>query len=250
MEHDKLRILRKALTIVCFVLFFTTAGLIMIKSQIKTVVLDYYGYVQEINTLSANVENIFIENKIAFNLDDHVEPSMTSSIENGTVIKISSNVEMAKIDTDKIINEYSPSIAKLEEVVEDIPFQEENVDNANLEKGKTNIIQEGKLGKKSIKYIVRYENNKEIKRDEIGTNIIEQAENKVVEVGTKVVLASRSKEVQAMAAQSVPEGFKQYNIALPLEQQQYAYKVSQKYGIEYELFLAIMYRESSYNPNL
>ncbi len=248
MKQDKLHILRKSLIILCLVLFFATAGLILVKTQIRTVKLDYYGNVKTIYTLSSNIENFLIENKIVLNNNDQILPSIDAVISDGMEIKVSAKSELAKIDIQKIVNEYSPVIAKLEEVVEDIPFAEEKVDNSNLEKGKTTVIQEGENGKQSVKYVVRYENGEEVKREHIETNVISEAKNKVVEVGTKVVLASRSQVVQTMAAMKVPDGFRKYNISLPLEQQEYAYKICQKYGIEYELFLAVMYKESGFNP--
>lgn len=249
MEQDKLYILRKTLIVLCLVFFFSTVGLFLVKTQIKTIVLDYHGSVKEINTLSASVESFLIENNIVLNENDNVYPTLNTFLENGTKIKISSNINLAKIDVNKIINEYTPVIAKIEEVIEEIPFKEENVESSELEKGKTNVVQEGQNGKQSLKYIVRYENNEEVRREHIETEVIAESKNKVVEVGTKVVIASRSSIVQSLSAQQVPSTFTKYNISLPLEQQEYAYKICQNYGIEYELFLAIMYKESSFNPN-
>lgn len=249
MEKDKLYILRRTLSILCFILFVATFGIILIKTQIKRVKLDYYGKIVEINTLSYNVSNFLTQNNISLGDNDVVEPSVDSAIKNDSIVKIYAKKELAKIDIDEISNKYTPIIAKIEEVIEDIPFSEENVDNDKLEKGKTNVVQEGENGKKSTTFVVRYENNEEVERKHIQTNVIQEAKNKVVEIGTKVVLASRSQLVQNLTAMEVPSTFKKYNISLPEEQQEYAYKICQQYGIEYELFLAVMYKESGFNPN-
>ena len=250
MKEDKLHLLRKTFIIICLILLFTTAGLFLVKTQIKTVTLDYYGNKQTINTLAGDINAFLLQNKIVLNQNDKVYPVGNTQIENGLEIKIYSDVSLAKIDIDKQKSEFSPMVAKVEEVIETIPFEEEKRDNPTIIRGTENTVQEGKEGKKSVKYIVRYNNDKEIQRAQVNSEVLIAAQNKIIDVGTKLpVTASRSSIVQSVASQPVTEGFKQYNIRLPLEQQQYAYNICQKYGIQYELFLAIMYKESGFNPN-
>ena len=130
----------------------------------------------------------------------------------------------------------------------------ENKDFTKLKKyliiGTRNTVQVGMEGQKSTKYLVKYNKGEEIYRAELSTEILKDAVNQVVEVGTKLDLsASRSAVVQSIGAIPTDEGFKEYNIALPVEQQQYAYNVCKKYGVQYELLLAIMYKESGFNPS-
>ena len=250
MKEDKLHILRSSLTVVCLILIFSTIGLFMISTQIKTVTLDYYGSKKEIKTLATNVNDFLLQNKIVLGVEDVVLPEKNTLLEKHNEIKIYSDKKLAKIDIDTLRQKHTPIIAKMEQIEENLPFSEERKDNAAIERGKENVLQEGVEGKKATEFLVRYENDKEIERIQVGEKIISDPQNKVIEVGTKLTLnVSRSNLVQSVVSEGNTEGFRSYNIALPIEQQQYAYNISKRYGIQYELFLAVMYKESGFNPN-
>ena len=67
-------------------------------------------------------------------------------------------------------------------VESEIPFEVEIIEDPEMEAGKTEVVQEGKLGKKET--IVTIENSKEVSREE---NIIEKPVKKIIKVGTKNV---------------------------------------------------------------
>lgn len=252
MEKDKIYTFRKFLSIIVCIMIFTTLGLFLVNTQVKTVNFDYYGKTLTVKTLSSTVEDFIIQNNIVVSKNDLILPDLKTYIDNGSIISISSCKEYSKIDVDNIISENKPMIAKVEEVIEEIPFNEESRSNSSVDRGITNVVKEGKYGQKSTKYLVKYDGDVEIERAKIGTETIIEAQNKVVEVGTKLpVLASRSSLVESVAAEipTAEDGFVAYNISLPVEQQQYAYNICKKYGIEYELFLAVMYQESRFNPS-
>lgn len=248
MKEDKLHILRKTLTIICLILIFSTIGLFMISSQIKTVTLDYYGNEKKIKTLASDVNDFLIQNKIILGENDVIVPERTAMIQKNAKIKISTNKELAKINIEEIKASHMPMIAKMEQIEEAVPFSEEKRDNPAIQRGTENTIQEGVEGKKATEFLVRYKNNKEINRVQVGQKLIAEPQNKIIEVGTKITLTtSRSKIVQSVVSQGNTEGFKQYNIGLSVDEQQYAYNISKRYGIQYELFLAVMYKESRFN---
>ena len=252
MKDDKAYIVRKVLVIVTLIMIVSTLGLFMVTTQINTVSLDYYGTETTVKTLASSVQDFLIENNIIINDEDTVYPAMNAVLANGSEIKISSSKEYAKIDINNKLSNYAPEIAKVEEVIETVPYSEETVNNSTVERGTTNVIEEGTDGQKSIKYLVKYAGDTEIERAQISSEIIVEAKNKIIEVGTKLpTLASRSKIVETVAAHvpTAEEGFRTYNISLPVEQQQYAFNICKKYGVEYELFLAIMYKESNYRSN-
>lgn len=250
MQEDKIYLLRKTLTVITLILIVATAGLFILASQVKTIKLDYYGNVKNIKTLSMTVEDFIISNNIYTNDNTQVSPSMDTKLEKGTEIKLSCKQELAKLDSEKIMNEYAPMVAKVENVERTIPFTEERTNNSTLDRGNENVLQEGKEGKEEINYLVRYNNDEETSRTEISTTVIETAQNKVIEVGTRIPsLASRSATVSVPRTTIVDSGFKMYNVALPEDQQKYAYNLCKNYGIQYELFLAIMKKESGFNPN-
>lgn len=252
MKDDKASIVRNILIIVSLVMIVSTLGLFMVTTQINTVSLDYYGTKIIVKTLASNVQDFLIQNNIVINDEDIVYPAMNTILTKNSEINISSSKKYFAIDIDKKLSEYTPEIAKIEEVIEIVPYGEESVNNSTIARGTTNVIEEGSDGQKSIKYLVRYSGDTEIERAQISSEVIVEAKNKVIEVGTKLpTLASRSKIVETIAGHvpTAEEGFVSYNISLPVEQQQYAFNICKKYGIEYQLFLAIMYKESRYRSN-
>lgn len=242
-------IFRKTLSVISMILVFATIGLLSITTQIKTVTLNYYGNTKTVRTLASSIDSFLLQNKIYVNDDTLVSPSKTDMITNGMEITISSDKELAKIDIDEIKSDFEPMVAKFEEVIEIIPYDEETKDNPEIDKGTTQTLQEGVEGKKTTSYIVRYNNNKEIERAEVNSEVLSEAKNRVIEVGTRVTV-SRSAFVNSVVSSPVDGDFRSYNIALPLEQQQYAYNICKRYGIDYELFLAMMYKESTYRPGV
>ena len=246
MEEDKAYILRKILTAVSLVLIFATAGLLAITTQLKTITLNYYGNVISIKTLASSVEAFLLQNKIYLGETTNIEPSKDSRLLNGMTIAISSDNE-GSFDIESIRESYAPIIASVKEEIHTIPFEEETVNNADVESGTTQVLQEGVDGSKEISYIVKSKENKVIQKDEIKSRVLAQAQNRVVEVGTKV---SRSSVVTSISSQVVDRGFVAYNIALPVEQQQYAYNLCKRYGVDYPLFIALMFRESGFNPSV
>ncbi len=250
MKEDKSEILRKTVIVITIILIFATAGLLLVTTQVKNVVIDYYGDVRSIKTLSGTVDAFLLQNKIYVGENVYVSPARDSVITDGMEIKIYSSQEASKLSIDEYYKDYSPMVAKIEEVVETIPFSEETKDNSLINRGTTSVLQEGKEGQKTTKYLVKYKNNEEILRATLGEEITSDPENKIIEVGTKIVpVVSRSAIVTSVSGTAVDSGFIQYNIKLPVVQQEYAYNICKKYGIQYELFLAMMFKESGYNTN-
>lgn len=251
MVEDKAHFIRRALSVVCVILFFSTVGLFMISMQLKTITLDYYGTKKQVKTLSTNVQDFLIQNNVVVSANDTIWPEKNSKLEDGMVIEIKSDSKLATIDVEKLEEDSVPMVAQIEEVIESIPFEEETTQNSSIERGVQNVVKEGTDGQVCTKYLVVYENNQVVERAKIATDIITEAQNKVIEVGTKINTVSRSNIVQSLAS-VVPteaDGFRYYNINLSRQLQEYAFNISKKYGIDYELFLAVMYKESGFNPN-
>lgn len=247
MKEDKAYIIRKILTVVSLVLIFATAGLLAITTQLKTITLNYYGNVKNIKTLASSVDAFLMQNDIYLNDDANVEPSVDSRVSNGMLITVTSNADEA-FDVESIRESYSPVVASVKQEIQAIPFEEERRDNSEVENGTTQVVQEGVEGSKSISYIVKSTNDEVIQKDEVDSQVLEEAQNRVVEVGTKVTV-SRSSVAESIIATPVDSGFVSYNISLAPAYQQYAYNLCQKYGIDYPTFIAIMYVESGFNPN-
>lgn len=250
MKEDKAFIIRKTFIVITLILIFATVGLLLVSFQIKTVTLNYFGSQKNIKTLSTTVQSFLLQNKINVTDDMIVSPSLDSKLSNNMEIRIYSEQQLSKIDINKITEGYAPTVAKIVEVVDPIPFEEQKVDNAAINRGATKVTQEGKEGQKVTRYLVKYNGQEEIYKAELDSKVTAEPQNKVIEVGTKLSMTtSRSSSLIIPSDIVTDAGFKQYNIKLPVEQQKYAYNMAQKYGIQYELFLAMMYKESGYNPN-
>lgn len=244
MNQDKAYILRKSLTVITLILIVATLGIILLGFSVKTITINYFGEIKTVRTLSSTVEDFLIENKIYENEIIKVEPNVSTLIENGLEIKVYSTTEFAKLDTNEYIKEYKPTVAKVVEVIDQIPYSEEKTQNSTIERGTTSVIQEGIEGQKVTRYLIKYSGEEEIYKAEIDTKTLSDPQNKIIEVGTKINLTvSRSRNT------SVDNGFKEYNINLSTDLQKYAYNMCKKYGIQYELFLAMLYQESKFNPN-
>lgn len=249
MEKDKAFIVRNILTIVSLVLIFATAGLLAITTQLKTITFDYYGDLKSIKTLASSVDAFLLQNKISVNGNAVIEPASNARLTNGMTLTIKAqDQESSTFDVESVREHYAPVIASVKQEIEAIPFEEETVNNEEKDSGTTEVIREGVEGSKSISYIVKSSNDKVLNKEEIGTEVLAEAQNKVVEVGTKVTV-SRSDYINSIMSQPVGDGFISYNISLLPEYQQYAYNLCQRYGIDYSLFIAIMFVESTFNPN-
>ena len=151
MKEDKAYKIRKTFIVITLILLFATAGFFVIATQVKTVTIDYYGQIITTKTLSSTIDGFLLQNKIYVNSDSNIEPSRETKIEDGTEIRIYSNTELAKFDEVQIKKEYTPMIAKLEDVEETIPFAEQKNKNTGIDIGTENVIQEGHEGKKITK---------------------------------------------------------------------------------------------------
>lgn len=100
--------------------------------------------------------------------DDEIYPSPDSLVRSGMVID-------HIIVTTQETTENQP-----------IPFENTTRDNAELEKGKTQIVQEGAEGVLQVTYKELYKNGVLISRDSISEDVIQQPVNQIMEIGTYV----------------------------------------------------------------
>jgi len=121
------------------------------------------------NTLTtlSNVYDILRENNIELNKNDYVYLN-TEYVINGSIIKI--------VRTSNTIFE----------MLEEIPFEEEIIENPQLLKGEEKVIQEGKNGIKKLVYFNTYEDNALVKSELIDEIIIKKPIKEIKEVGTSM----------------------------------------------------------------
>lgn len=106
---------------------------------------------------------------------------------NGTEVSREKVSEKITKEPVKEITEVGTKTSETKEVkeVEDIKFETITKENKNAPKGEVKVTQKGANGKKEITYKVVYENGKEISREKVSEQVVQDVLNEVIEVGTK-----------------------------------------------------------------
>ncbi len=159
---------------------------------------------QEITVITSKtkVQDILNENHIVLEENEKVYPSLESEITNKNEIiistdtnepvKIAENVS-TEIDKEKMLENYTNITEKIETVIEEIPFATITKDVSNGAATTRNaIIQYGKNGEKKVTYKVTYQDDVEILREELSSEVIKEPVDKIVQVQTKSSITSRS----------------------------------------------------------
>ena len=85
-------------------------------------------------------------------------------------------------------NTYITLIKTASEVISEdvqIPFETKNRDNNSLEIGKSNLVQEGRDGLKTVEYEITYHDGEEVSRVVVGETIQKEMVTQVREIGTR-----------------------------------------------------------------
>jgi len=111
-----------------------------------------------------------------------------------------SNIEVGEQDQvnpgkdTKIAGSIEISITRVRETqqkeTEIIPYKTIEKDDPTLERGLTEVAQQGRNGKREKIYLVRRENGEEISRSLISNTITDEPQNKIILNGTKIVVLS------------------------------------------------------------
>src|SRR5690625_2200661 len=118
-------------------------------------------------TTGGTVKELLEENDISFKKKDEVKPGLDKKV------KKDMEVSIVHIKTDD------------EEVEESIPFETVEEDDESLEKGETRTVTEGKEGIVLKTFEITYENGKEVDREVVDEEVIEEGQNEVIAIGTK-----------------------------------------------------------------
>ena len=252
MNEDKIYMVRKIFVMLTCILVFVTLGLIVIKFQTKDVTIDYYGKVEHIKTMSNTVEGLLMQNEIHIDEKAVVTPGVESRLENDMVIRIySEDDQMAYLNINEYYEMASANIVeKVVEEIQYIDYAKEEKSNASMTRGTTKVVQAGQQGEKTATYIIKYQGDTELARKLLSEEISKEPISEIIDVGTAIPTISRESAYRVDGSALVaPAGFRYYNINLSNELQVYAYNMATRYGVPYELFLAMMYVESGFQPN-
>ncbi len=149
---------------------------------------------KQILTAENNVKDLIESLNIQLTEEDRIEPMLEEPIREGDVVTITRVTREVVVET------------------QELPFQTVFRNNSDLEKGKTQKVQEGKKGLREVKFEILYENGEEVAKKVIEENVIESAVNEIIEKGTAALVAttrgdSRYSKVITMTATAYHAGY-------------------------------------------
>jgi len=127
----------------------------------------------DIYSFKRRVGDILSGGGVVLAKEDVVDPTPEDSLSLGT-----NTIKITRV-----------SVAEIEKFVS-LPYQTKKIDDPDLERGRQIVSRNGKSGKKLLLYRVRRENGVEVERNFIKEEIVEKPQNKIISVGTKIVVLS------------------------------------------------------------
>ena len=191
--------IKKIIGICLILLFVMGVGVMANNAKLSNVkIILSNGYIMNITTSKTKVADILEENHIILLPEESVTPEKDSEISDNKTIRISkdeSTIEVAQTEENSsnttietLLKSYDSIVEKIETIQETIPYETITKDVSNNDSNKREtVIQQGKDGLKEVTYKVKYQNDVEIERTEISSNIIEEPVDKIIEVRKKVI---------------------------------------------------------------
>ena len=190
--------IRKIIGICLILLFVMGVGVMASNAKLNNVkIILSNGYIMNVTTSKTKVSDILDENHIILLPEESVIPNQDSELSDNKTIRISKEkqtVEVADtaetskdVTVDSLLKSYDSIIEKIETVQETIPYETITKDVSDNDSNKREtVIQQGKDGLREVTYKVKYQNDVEIERTEISSNIIEEPVDKIIEVRKKI----------------------------------------------------------------
>ena len=155
------------------------------------------GYEMNVVTSKTKVSDILQENHIVLLPEENVVPNEEKDISDNHTIRITKfaedaeEVEIAEdekiVTSEEILNSYDSIVEKIETVQETIQYETITKDVSNDASAKREaVVQNGRDGIREVTYKVKYQNDVEIERKEIASNIIQEPVNKIIEVRQQI----------------------------------------------------------------
>lgn len=191
--------IKKIIGICLILLFVMGVGVMADNAKLVNVkIILSNGYIMNVTTSKNKVADILEENHIILLPEESVIPEKESNISDNKTIKISKDekqVEVAQIEenssnitVETLLKSYDSIVEKIESVQETIPYETITKDVSDNDSNKREtVVQQGKDGLREVTYKVKYQNDAEIERTEISSNIIEEPVDKIIEVRKKTI---------------------------------------------------------------
>ena len=191
--------IRKIIGICLILLFVMGAGVMASNAKLNNVkIILSNGYIMNVTTSKTKISEILDENHIILLPEESVIPNKDSDLSDNKTIKISKDemqtVKIAEtsensenITVDSLLKSYEAIVEKIETVQEVIPYETITKDVSENDSNKREtVVQQGKDGLREVTYKVKYQNDVEIERTEISSNIIEEPVDKIIEVRKRI----------------------------------------------------------------
>ena len=204
-KDDNASISLKKIIVISIIMIFVTAtgiGVMATNTKLYSVkIILSNGYEKRVTTSKTKVEDILDENHIIVLPEERTIPKRDEELSDNRTIKITKNVEdeiiaekEAEVTSEEIIKSYDSIVEKIVKEQIKIPYETITKDvSTGTGTKQDKIIQNGEDGIKEITYKVKYQNDIEIEKKEIKSEIIKEPVNKIVEVRTMQV-TSRATE--------------------------------------------------------
>lgn len=170
-------------------------GLRVVVKRSVAVRLIVDGTAREVRTCCQLVKDVLAENGIEVGDGYRVSPALEEQVPVGGEIRVS------RVETKEVVEKVA------------VPYGEKRIEDRNLERGLSRVIQAGSNGLKEIKYQVTYVDGVMTEKRQVSENLVKPPVERVVAMGTagnisrggRTIRFSRALEVVATAYTPGPE---------------------------------------------
>ena len=217
-KDDKASIsLKKVISVSIILLLFMGLSVMAVNSKVNTVkIILSNGYEMDVLTTKEKVSDILNDNHVILLPEEKVIPGLDSNISDNKTIRITTDDNYAVKVSEATVTSNDITVEQLLEenyennvveklVVEEttIPFETETKDlsTGNGSKKET-VTQNGVDGTSETTYKVKYQNDIEIARTEVSTQVIKEPVTKVVEIRDNQIVSRATIDRTATASQA------------------------------------------------
>lgn len=205
MKKDELASVSLKKIIIISIIFILILGVSVLASNVKiNNVKIKFANNHEITVVTSKTKvlDILEENHIVLKDNETVKPAINEEITEENFIQISiigeepavaTDVVDVELNADQIKEQYTNITEEILVVEEEIPFETITKDVSTGSGNTVNrIIQKGRNGIREVTYKVTYQNEVEIAREELSSEIVKEPVNKIVQVQTRTVTSRGS----------------------------------------------------------
>lgn len=207
MKNDEKASISLKRIIAISIIFLFLTGIAVVAGNVKlnnVKIILSSGYEMNVLTAKTKVSEILDENHIIILEDEKVIPDLEEELSSNNIIKIFKNTDeeieiateiesSANVKTEDLLKNYEQIVEKIVTEEVKIPYETITKDVSTGSSAKQDkIIQYGVDGLKRVTYKIKYQNNIEIEKTEISSEIIKEPIDKIVEIRTKQITSRSS----------------------------------------------------------